>query len=208
MQPRQHLHASLAETPSLDLLSGNDAGHSGHDRCGPMNGPCTLRRSQPSSLHWARKLRPGTPTSPEEDRLWLLPSGPDQVHGSSPRGTQPSSPRGPGSPTGLDLGREFSPARADCGYRAPLAPRLARSGSQYNRATRITPTVRYTGSTGSPPGQDRTHFVISSTCHTLTEQPHGQQGLSRRLRCSWLAGQNCAIFPTANANACVNEMEA
>ncbi len=25
------------------------------------------------------------------------------------------------------LGREFSPARADCGYRAPLAPRLARS---------------------------------------------------------------------------------
>src|SRR3954447_2713360 len=25
-----------------------------------------------------------------------------------------------------DLGREFSPARADCGYRAPLAPRLAR----------------------------------------------------------------------------------
>ncbi len=25
-----------------------------------------------------------------------------------------------------DLGRGFSPARADCGYRAPLAPRLAR----------------------------------------------------------------------------------
>jgi len=25
-----------------------------------------------------------------------------------------------------DLGREFSPAGADCGYRAPLAPRLAR----------------------------------------------------------------------------------
>src|SRR5204863_4541540 len=24
-----------------------------------------------------------------------------------------------------DLGREFSPAEADCGYRAPLAPRLA-----------------------------------------------------------------------------------
>ena len=26
----------------------------------------------------------------------------------------------------MDLGREFSPAEADCGYRAPLAPRLAR----------------------------------------------------------------------------------
>ena len=25
-----------------------------------------------------------------------------------------------------DLGRGFSPAEADCGYRAPLAPRLAR----------------------------------------------------------------------------------
>jgi len=25
----------------------------------------------------------------------------------------------------MDLGREFSPAEADCGYRAPLAPRLA-----------------------------------------------------------------------------------
>ncbi len=30
---------------------------------------------------------------------------------------------GPATP---DLGREFSPAGADCGYRAPLAPRLAR----------------------------------------------------------------------------------
>ena len=26
----------------------------------------------------------------------------------------------------MDLGRGFSPAEADCGYRAPLAPRLAR----------------------------------------------------------------------------------
>ena len=30
-----------------------------------------------------------------------------------------------------DLGREFSPAGADCGYRAPLAPRLARHRRWY-----------------------------------------------------------------------------
>src|SRR5262249_60983294 len=30
------------------------------------------------------------------------------------------------SPTREHLGREFDPARADCGYRAPLPPRLAR----------------------------------------------------------------------------------
>jgi hypothetical protein len=36
-----------------------------------------------------------------------------------------------------DLGRGFSPARADCGYRAPLAPRLARP-SRWYRAMRST----------------------------------------------------------------------
>src|SRR6266542_2239818 len=35
---------------------------------------------------------------------------------------------GPATP---DLGREFSPAGADCGYRAPLAPRLARPPPWY-----------------------------------------------------------------------------
>ena len=35
-----------------------------------------------------------------------------------------------------DLGREFSPAGADCGYRAPLAPRLARP-SRWYRAIRL-----------------------------------------------------------------------
>src|SRR5437588_7827578 len=33
-----------------------------------------------------------------------------------------------------DLGREFSPAEADCGYRAPLAPRLAQ---RVNASTRM-----------------------------------------------------------------------
>src|SRR5205823_13915124 len=44
-----------------------------------------------------------------------------------------------------DLGREFSPAGADCGYRAPLAPRLARlfDGSGTARAA-----IRPMGRTG------------------------------------------------------------
>src|SRR5207302_9917519 len=40
--------------------------------------------------------------------------------------------------TGADpLGEEFSPARADCGYRAPLPPRLARSATDAS-AARVT----------------------------------------------------------------------
>ena len=38
-----------------------------------------------------------------------------------------------------DLGRGFSPAGADCGYRAPLAPRLARP-SRWYRATTLWAT--------------------------------------------------------------------
>src|SRR5919109_5444531 len=38
-----------------------------------------------------------------------------------------------------DLGRGFSPAGADCGYRAPLAPRLARRlhGTRLRRCARV-----------------------------------------------------------------------
>src|ERR1700750_3299144 len=43
-------------------------------------------------------------------------------------GTGPSTPQNKAlTPGPVPLGRGFSPARADCGYRAPLAPRLARS---------------------------------------------------------------------------------
>jgi hypothetical protein len=44
-------------------------------------------------LATVRELPPGNPTSPEECRLWLLPSDPDQVHSSPPCGTQCSTPR-------------------------------------------------------------------------------------------------------------------
>ena len=38
------------------------------------------------------QLQPGKPTAPERNRLSLLPSGPDEVHGRPPRGTRPSTP--------------------------------------------------------------------------------------------------------------------
>ena len=48
-------------------------------------------------------------------------------------------------PTANTLGREFNPAKADCGYRAPLTPRLARSDPLYfcasSRVNRRSPHV-------------------------------------------------------------------
>jgi len=40
----------------------------------------------------ASQLRPGWPAAPKGNHLWLLPSGPDQVHGASPRRTRSSTP--------------------------------------------------------------------------------------------------------------------
>ncbi len=69
----------------------------------------------------------GTPAAHGGSRLPLLPSGPDGVHASPLRGTQSSTllTRGQ-APLALNLGKEFDPALAGCGYRAPLPPRLAR----------------------------------------------------------------------------------
>ena len=75
------------------------------------------------------QLRPGCPVAPTGNRLWLLPSGPDQVHRSAPHRTQPSTLLSPAVPAAVEPSEwEFSPAIADCEYRAPLAPRLARPG--------------------------------------------------------------------------------
>ena len=56
----------------------------------------------------------------------LLPSGPDTVRDSPLRGTRSSTSPGPAASERGDLGMEFSPAGADCRFRAPLVPRLAR----------------------------------------------------------------------------------
>ena len=56
----------------------------------------------------------------------LLPSGPDTVRDSPLRGTRSSTSPGAAASERGDLEGEFSPAGADCRYRAPLVPRLAR----------------------------------------------------------------------------------
>ena len=90
--------------------------------------PCTHRRSaRPRALREGR-LRPGRAAAPGEPRLALLPSGPDAVRVSPLRGTRSSTPSKPAAFEDGDLGWEFSPAGADCRYRAPLVPRLARHG--------------------------------------------------------------------------------
>src|SRR5918999_5793808 len=82
-----------------------------------------------------RWLRSGFPAAHERNRLRLLPPGPDLVRERSPRGTWPSTPSARRTdPEAIPLGRGFGPARADCGCRAPLPPRLARSTAKGTRA--------------------------------------------------------------------------
>ncbi len=79
-----------------------------------------------SRAHHDERLGPGRSAAPDDDRLVLLPSGPDTVRGSPLRGTRSSTSHRRAAFENGDLGREFSPAVADCRYRAPLVPRLAR----------------------------------------------------------------------------------
>ncbi len=106
---------------------------SGRAHVAPVRGrlmkvPCTHRRPVgPRALHDER-LGPGRSAAPDEDRLVLLPSGPDTVRGSSLRGTRSSTSLEAAACKDAVLGWEFSPAGADCRFRAPLVPRLARPG--------------------------------------------------------------------------------
>src|SRR3970282_1327434 len=88
--------------------------------------PCTLRRSTSPRAHPVGRLGPGRSAAPDEHRLVLLPSGPDTVRESSLRGTRSSTPLEGAAFGDGDLGRGFGPAGADCRFRAPLVPRLAR----------------------------------------------------------------------------------
>jgi len=85
------------------------------------------------------RLGPGRSAAPGEQRLSLLPSGPDEVHASPLRGTRSSTSTIAGALENADLGREFGPAGADCRYRAPLAPHLARP---VDHTSRVGPAIR------------------------------------------------------------------
>ncbi len=82
-------------------------------------------------------LRSGWSAAPGKVCLPLLPSGPDGVRKFPLRRTRPSTPLA-GAPYSRpeSLSWELGPAIADCGYRAPLAPRLARSRYKYSTPPR------------------------------------------------------------------------
>src|SRR5215207_1232268 len=175
--------------------------------------PCTLCRSATLRLSGARLLRRGVPASPETFCLRLLPSGPDLVHSASPRGTRPSTPRGDVSPTGPDLEREFNPAKAGCGYRAPLAPRLARPAESL--APNGDPSFRWKWVVGGPLDRLRTrvghlgelaqpsqHAHIQVVVHLdLARQSHGRCQVFDACKSSCLRFGHRARITGDNVNA-------
>ena len=85
----------------------------------------------PPGVSAAIRLRPGGSAAHGEDRLRLLPSGSDLVHGTPSRGTWPSTPsRGVLALKAEPSDGNSAPLERIAGYRAPLAPRLARSSRQ------------------------------------------------------------------------------
>jgi len=88
------------------------------------------------------QLNSGCPTAHRMGHLMLLPSGPDMVRDvllhrtgiSTPVNLRQSSHR-------MSSKTEFSPAGADCRYRAPLPPHLARHTKSYqNQNTNASQT--------------------------------------------------------------------
>ena len=67
---------------------------------------------------------PGTLAAHERFHLVLLCSHPDTVRGFPLRKTQTSTPLIKGSYTSIHPRSSITPTGADCGYRAPLTPRL------------------------------------------------------------------------------------
>ena len=92
--------------------------------------PCTLRRSSVARAHHDGRLGPGRTAALDEDRLVLLPSGPDTVRGSPLRGTRSSTSHRRAATEDVDLERGFSPAGADCRLQgtASSPPSTAREG--------------------------------------------------------------------------------
>ena len=93
--------------------------------------------------------------APRSGYLPLLPSGPDGVHSFLPhraRSSIPPDKRQSHKTSGL--GREFSPAIADFGYRAPLTPRLARPKANVRLAP-LSCQLRTTKNLGAPPNPGR-----------------------------------------------------
>ena len=121
------LTEGLGTPAAVDGLMRDGCGHRRlRSRACEVRVPCTLRRPDRPRAHRDGRLGPGRAAALGEDRLVLLPSGSDTVRGSPLRGTRSSTSHRRAAFEDGDLGRGFSPAGADCRYRAPLVPRLAR----------------------------------------------------------------------------------
>ena len=101
--------------------------------------------------------------------------------------------------TGRPLGRGFSPAVADCGYRAPLAPRLARPPRVYPRA-RSGSNVRRDREEGPSKcpeaGLDGSQAVTSSSSIRSSAPSPSDRWPSSCSRCSEAPG-SCAASQLA-----------
>jgi len=97
----------------------------------PLQSPARGRlRCEPPGRRLRRLLEPGCSAAPARHCLALLPSGPDAVRRLPVRGTWPSTLRAKAlTPNDSAPQAVFGPAIADCGFREPLAPRLARPGT-------------------------------------------------------------------------------
>ena len=110
--------------------------HGGGSAVGEGDRPGTIsarsrgrRRGESSGRRLRRLLEPGCSAAPERHCLALLPSGSDAVRRLPVRGTWLSTLRAPAQAPEEPAPRAaFGPARADVGFREPLAPRLARPG--------------------------------------------------------------------------------
>jgi hypothetical protein len=117
-----------------------------------MPGRAYRRRSGLPGRCPRRRLGPGLPAAPESYRLALLPPGSDAVRRLPVRGTWPSTLRAPAQAPKSSAPRAvFGPAIADCGFREPLAPHLARPGGTIVPALRYLPRAGARSSAGERP---------------------------------------------------------
>jgi hypothetical protein len=110
-------------------------------------------------------LQPGYPTAPRGGCLPLLPPGPGGVHRPLPRRTRSSTPLARSSPAVPYLEREFDPAIAVCGYRAPLAPRLARPSLSYVGPLLLSNELQQAERAGFEPARLNA-YTISNRAHS------------------------------------------
>ena len=145
------------------------------------------RRCESPGRRLRRLLEPGCSAAPGRHCLALLPSGPDAVRRLPMRGTWLSTLRAPAQTPDDSAPRAvLGPAIADCGFREPLAPRLARPGRTMvsDRRTLSSPgrvaqreSARFT----------RERSLVRSQPRPLTPSRHAES--------AWLLGSRVSGMP-------------